>query len=34
MEALMFILVSLSVIGGIFLIWLLTKPGKKWLNSL
>ena len=34
MDALMFIVVSLSVIGGVFLGWIFTKPGKKWLMNL
>lgn len=34
MDTLLFILVSLSVMGGVFLGWLFTKSGKKWLASL
>ena len=34
METLTSFFILGSVLGGVFLIWLYTKPGKKWLKDL
>ena len=34
MDSLTFLFTTVSVIGLMFLLWLYTKPGKKWLKEL
>ena len=34
MDSLTFLFTTVSVIGWMFLLWLYTKPGKKWLKEL